>query len=269
MSRALIALTIVAAAAGVASGAGEISWLADLSGALDTAHGGARPVLVDVWAIWCEPCKEMDRTTYVDPDVVRSVNDRFVPVKIDADVHGDFLDQRYEVDAYPTVLFLDHEGRELSRIEGKAGSQALLDRLELVLAGYDRYLQAMVALNEADNLRQAGDYLLAVENPLGAAELLRRGLKTLGDAPAEVRHRLELRLGEARMIGGEYRSAAKVFEKLHADGVDPDVQARALMRLAQLHRNRGKDADADRVLAVLHEQFPQQAANLPGNDDGS
>ncbi len=51
----------------------------------------------------------MDATTYLDPAVQRIVADRFVPVRVDSDRRPD-LNERYNVGAWPSTVFLTPEG---------------------------------------------------------------------------------------------------------------------------------------------------------------
>ena len=52
-----------------------------------------RPVLIDVGAVWCHWCHVMDQTTYADPDVIKLINEKYVPIKVDTD-------QRPDIDGY-------------------------------------------------------------------------------------------------------------------------------------------------------------------------
>jgi uncharacterized protein len=54
-----------------------------------------RPVLIDIGAVWCHWCHVMDQTTYSDPEVIRLINDNYVPIKIDTDERPD-IDNYYQ-----------------------------------------------------------------------------------------------------------------------------------------------------------------------------
>ena len=44
-----------------------------------------RKVLISVYTEWCGWCKHMDRTTFQDPNIIEYINEKFYPVKLDAE----------------------------------------------------------------------------------------------------------------------------------------------------------------------------------------
>jgi uncharacterized protein len=54
-----------------------------------------RPVLIDIGAVWCHWCHVMDQTTYTDPQVIKLINDNYVPIKVDTDERPD-IDSYYQ-----------------------------------------------------------------------------------------------------------------------------------------------------------------------------
>ena len=86
-----------------------VRWLPWSSEAFARARAEDRPVLLSIAAPWCELCLDMDRTTYADPAVAGLVNDRFVPIRVNADRRPDISD-RYSLGGWPTTAFLTSEG---------------------------------------------------------------------------------------------------------------------------------------------------------------
>ena len=88
-----------------------IGWRTDLAAAITEAQQSKKPVLVDVSASWCPPCKVMKHEVWPDAQVRAAVTSRFVPVLIDPDLPANReILQRYSVRGFPTVLLLDSSG---------------------------------------------------------------------------------------------------------------------------------------------------------------
>jgi len=105
----------------------DVRWLPWGADAFARARAEERPVLLSIAATWCASCREMDRTTYADPDVAGIVNDRFVPIRVDADRRPD-ISERYTLGGWPTTAFLTAEGEVIG-----GGTYVGLDRMPLVL----------------------------------------------------------------------------------------------------------------------------------------
>lgn len=101
---------------------------ANLTSSLEQAKKEGKLVFVDVMTDWCLPCKLMDEDVFSDKDLGDFFNDKFVNVKIDAEKNnGPELAMLFQVYAYPTLLFLDTNGRVLSRKDGAAYHTELKD----------------------------------------------------------------------------------------------------------------------------------------------
>lgn len=53
--------------------------------ALTKAKDAPKLIFVDLYADWCVPCRVMDQSVYTDPTVASLLNNRFYPVKLDAE----------------------------------------------------------------------------------------------------------------------------------------------------------------------------------------
>ncbi len=95
------------------------------------AQAGGRLLLVDVTAEWCQPCKHMDQTTWVAPEVAQWFSANAVAVQIDAETEAA---KRLKVQALPTVVVL-RNGKELDRVTGARPAAALLAWLDGVREG--------------------------------------------------------------------------------------------------------------------------------------
>ncbi len=86
--------------------------------------------LVDVYTSWCGWCKVMDKQTFSDPTIAKYINEKFIPVKLNAErdtftvyqgekVKEPFLAGRiFRASGYPTTVFL---GENESVLHSQAG----------------------------------------------------------------------------------------------------------------------------------------------------
>lgn len=81
----------------------------------------ARGVIIDFYADWCIPCKELDAFTFSDARVIEA-SKNFYTFKADMTKslsdEVEALRNKYKIIGVPTVLILDSEGNEVKRITG-------------------------------------------------------------------------------------------------------------------------------------------------------
>jgi len=86
-------------------------------------------IFVDCYTNWCGPCKRMAATSFVDPAVGKVFNKQFINLKMEMekDAEGPEMARMYRVQAYPTLLVLDKDGKVVKQLVGGQSSQGLLD----------------------------------------------------------------------------------------------------------------------------------------------
>ncbi len=85
----------------------ELTWHTSFEEASQEALKTGRPIIVDVWATWCKPCKALSEKILKDPKVAHRLQ-HFVRVKLDFDDeehNGAFLDAHDIGDNLPWVGF--------------------------------------------------------------------------------------------------------------------------------------------------------------------
>ena len=93
-----------------------VSWKPYTEETLKEAQALKKPVIIDFYATWCTPCRELEEVTLHQPDVVQLAEKDFTMVKVDVTKGGnpyhEELLKKYNVKGVPTIVFLDADGKE-------------------------------------------------------------------------------------------------------------------------------------------------------------
>ena len=116
---------------GFALEAHAVLWEYDLGSALQKAKTAQKPVMVDFYTDWCGWCKKLDSDTYSSPKVGELAK-KFICVKVDADKNKNAA-AKYQVDGYPTIIFLNYEGGIDERVVGYRNSDDFAGVMSAVL----------------------------------------------------------------------------------------------------------------------------------------
>ncbi|HET7437288.1 MAG TPA: cytochrome c biogenesis protein CcdA [Thermoanaerobaculia bacterium] len=114
-----VALSILLLVAGVAfaipRGGTHVQWQKYDAATIAAARTSGKPVIIDFYADWCLPCKELDEKTFSDPRVAAKLGD-FVRIKADLTSPDDAttkeLTKQYAIRGVPTLVFLGADGAE-------------------------------------------------------------------------------------------------------------------------------------------------------------
>lgn len=96
--------------------------------ALKLAKKEKKNIFLDAYASWCGPCKMMDSRVFSEARVGEFFNKNFINLKVDMekDADGPELFKRYKVQAYPTMLFINGDGKAVHTILGFRNADAFL-----------------------------------------------------------------------------------------------------------------------------------------------
>jgi len=133
----------------------EIKWVS-LEQALamqKKAGKAAKPIFLDVYTVWCGPCKLLDKTTFVDPQVVKTISEKYIAVKFNGEGAEvvNYLGKKYsnpnynpsrkgrnathqltdllELEGYPSLFILGPDGVKQKTIIGYRTAPELLDEI--------------------------------------------------------------------------------------------------------------------------------------------
>jgi len=104
-----------------------LAFSSELAAALTKAKREGKRVLVDFETTWCGPCATMNQLVYTSKPVVDAAAN-VIAVKLDGDAQRELVKQ-YAVGAYPTIVLLSSDGKELRRA---VGYQSVVQMVELL-----------------------------------------------------------------------------------------------------------------------------------------
>ncbi|MFE9293431.1 tetratricopeptide repeat protein [Streptomyces niveus] len=228
------------------------------------------PVVIDFWAEWCEPCKQLSP---VLERLAREYNGRFVLAKVDVDANQ-MLMQQFQIQGIPAV-FAVVAGQALPLFQGAAPETQIRETLDqLIQVGEQRFGLTGITVDAeagADDepsapAEQAGPYDALLEAAVraldaddfgGAAQAYRN---VLADDPGNTEAKLGLAQAEllARVKGMDPQQVRKDAAE-RPDDVPAQIAAAdldlvgghvedAFGRLVEaVRRTAGEDRDAARV----------------------
>lgn len=118
---------------GPSGDAAALPWAHDLPAALSRAGSEKKLVMVDFYADWCQWCKRLDKNTFSDADVQKALA-QIVTVRLNGEREGRDAAARFNVEGYPTLIFLNAAGNEVGRIPGYMDPGAFLQELQGILS---------------------------------------------------------------------------------------------------------------------------------------
>ena len=131
-ARCALAAAMLVGLAG-STGAQEVRWRHDYNGARKEAAEKGLPLVLDFGTQNCFWCRKLDENTFSDPTVIQVMNEKYVPLKIDAERDAT-LAHALRITAYPTVLLAGPDGKILGTIEGFQDATHFHENLQRALA---------------------------------------------------------------------------------------------------------------------------------------
>lgn len=208
----------------------EVRWRTDYGKALKEASETSRPLLLNLGTESCFWCKQLDARTFKDADLIKLLNDRVIPLKLDGE-RNDYLVKALKIQSYPTLVFASADGTILGFREGFLEADKLHAQVVRVLAAVGAPDWMKRDLEAANKAITAGDYPKALTLLQGVIED-----------------------GKNRPIQVKARKALAEVEKKAAEEL---ARARALA-------DGGRKADAVNTAGRIEKQFPGTLAARQG-----
>ncbi len=227
----------VALVAGLANGGGQqetgtppIFDKRPYAEAKKAAEEGKKWLIVKATAVWCQPCKRMDATTWRDEQVVKWLKANAIAVVFDVDKEKTRA-KELSIEAMPTMIAFK-EGKEFDRVVGYQSPEEFLVWLE----GIARGEKAITAIRARAGDRDAPEGKVDVQARLDLARKLAQDGK-LDEATDEYvwlwQHMLEhdqsyygvrgsFMASDMKRLAGKHAAAKKKFTALR-DEITPKL----------------------------------------------
>lgn len=132
----LLACSLLATASPqvLAQGPAGIKWRTDYQAARKEAEEKRLPLFIDFVRPNCPPCARMEQYTFTDPRILATLNQKFIPLKING-LEEVGLASRLGINLFPTIVLASPEGRVAKEpLIGYMEADALHEHLQRLLA---------------------------------------------------------------------------------------------------------------------------------------
>lgn len=109
------------------------SWIRNYDEGMKLARSGKKPVIIDFYADWCLPCKQIESEIFKNPEFIKAA-ERFIKIKLDCtDSSGEgasIKNRKYKSPYMPYIIFYDGAGNKTEfEIRGYASLKEVLEIL--------------------------------------------------------------------------------------------------------------------------------------------
>lgn len=240
--------------------------------ALEQAQIQEKVIFVDAFTTWCGPCKKMSANVFTNEKVGEFFNQNFINMKIDMEkTPGKEFQQQYPVTAYPTLFFINGDGKVVHKTTGAREVEQFIELGQSVLGKTDKSGEYAEKYEEGDRdpelifnyvkaLNKAGKPSLKISNDY---------LNTQEDLSTEFNLRFIFESvveADSRIFDLMIKYRAKIETQVSKEAVAQKIET-ACMKTAQKAIEYKSDDLHEEAKSKMKTNYPQKAETFAVNAD--
>lgn len=248
----------------------EVASESEWNSVLKQAETKNKLIFIDAYTDWCVYCHKLDKEVYSKAEVKSYFEQHFINVKFDAEAEfGSKLAAYFEINSYPTLLYVTSESKIFDRIEGFVPVKDLMAVGEQALADWSK-IPSLKAKSERGIITQKEQqeliFILQRIEPLEAQEIAKDYLEDLATDDYLTKNHFFVIKTYGTMVGSKYYQ----YMRAHRDLVIKKLGQSELENYMLAAYNHNLDlairyGDEDLLSKIISEILPEmvEKGDLP------
>lgn len=248
----------------------EVTSEAEWNSVLKQAEAENKLIFIDAYTDWCVYCHKLDKEVYSKAEVKNYFEQHYINVKFDAEAEfGSALAAYFEINSYPTLLYVTSDAQIFDRIEGFVPVNSLMSIGKQTTNDWSR-IPELKAKAESGSITQKEqqDLILILQRiePLEAEEIAKDYLDDLSTDDYLNENHFFVMKTYGTMVGSKYYD----YMKEHRDLVIKKLGRSELENYMIAAYNHNLDlaikyGDEDLLNTIINEILPEmvEKGDLP------
>ncbi len=188
-----------------------IKWEKNLATAMKKAKSKNIPIMIDIYTDWCSWCKELDKNTYSNNEVIETAK-KMISVKLNPETseEGQEIARKYGVQGYPAIIFINADGFVLENVGGYVEGEKFVPYMKNAI---DKLGKINIILSSREPSLEKLDLYMESGNEEEATKIF-NDLLSKKSIPAESMPKYILGFGLIRAQQSDYEGANIYFDRI-------------------------------------------------------